>query len=99
MGSWGSADGTNREAMFYGVFGVSVDTGGNVFVADAGNAMIRKLRPVGTNWVTSTVAGLAAAAMAPTVMLDLVIPEPQLLTRTTTSLWPTSKATPFAKLL
>jgi hypothetical protein len=61
MGSWGSADGTNREALFYGVFGISVDTGGNVFVADAGNATIRKLRPVGTNWVTSTIAGLAGS--------------------------------------
>lgn len=58
-GNSGSADGTDSDARFNGPYGVAVDTGGNVFVADAGNSTIRKLTPVGTNWVVSTIAGLA----------------------------------------
>jgi sugar lactone lactonase YvrE len=55
----GSADGTNSAARFNIPQGIAVDPAGNVFVADTGNATIRKLTPVGTNWVTSTIAGLA----------------------------------------
>src|SRR5207248_2843247 len=57
--SSGSADGTNTDARFYSPFGVAVDAAGDVYVADSGNSAIRKLTPAGTNWVTTTVAGLA----------------------------------------
>ena len=56
---WGSADGTNRNSQFVYPFGITVDSAGNLFVADAGNRTIRKMTPVGTNWVVSTIAGLA----------------------------------------
>ena len=48
--------GTN--AGFWDPNGVAVDDAGNVYVADTGNNTIRKLTPVGTNWVVSTLAGL-----------------------------------------
>jgi hypothetical protein len=54
-----SADGTNSDARFVDPSGVTVDSGGNVYVADSGNATIRKLTRVGTNWVSSTIASLA----------------------------------------
>ena len=59
VGQGGSADGTNRAARFSSPNDVAVDSVGNLFVADFGNSTIRKLMPAGTNWVTSTIAGLA----------------------------------------
>jgi hypothetical protein len=61
-GVWGSADGTNSAARFYGPAGIAVDSATNVYVLDSGNHTIRKLAPVGTNWVVSTVAGVADAS-------------------------------------
>lgn len=58
-GGAGSADGTNSEARFNGPFGITTDTAGNVFVADTSNNKIRKLTPDGTNWVVTSIAGLA----------------------------------------
>jgi hypothetical protein len=60
-GSSGSADGTNSNARFNGPYGITVD-GGNLYVADTGNHTIRKLTPSGTNWVVSTIAGLAGSS-------------------------------------
>lgn len=55
----GAQDGTNRLALFSQPMGVAVDTAGNLFVADTLNSTIRKVTPVGTNWVVTTIAGLA----------------------------------------
>jgi sugar lactone lactonase YvrE len=55
----GSADGTNSNAQFYSPVGVAVDGSGNLYVGDWGNSIIRKIAPVGTNWVTTTIAGSA----------------------------------------
>jgi sugar lactone lactonase YvrE len=60
----GSADGTNGNARFYGPQGIAVDATGNLFVADTLNDTIRKITPVGTNWVVSTLAGLVGASGA-----------------------------------
>src|SRR5205823_3909645 len=46
-GETGSVDGTGSAARFYGQLGVSVDSSGNVYVADIGNHTIRKVTPTG----------------------------------------------------
>jgi hypothetical protein len=58
-GTYGSADGTNNSARFWYPSGVAVDSAGNLYVADNGNFTVRKMTPVGTDWVVTTLAGLA----------------------------------------
>jgi sugar lactone lactonase YvrE len=55
--NFGFANGTNGDARFSSPFGLAVDPNTNIFVADFGNHAIRKIRPVGTNWVTTTIVG------------------------------------------
>jgi hypothetical protein len=55
----GSADGTNQTARFNTPCGVRVDSAGSLYVADNGNCTIRKITPVDTNWVVTTLAGQA----------------------------------------
>ena len=56
-GAPGYADGTNSEARFNRPAGITIDSTGNLFVAERYNHTIRKVTPSGTNWVVSTVAG------------------------------------------
>lgn len=56
-GVLGYADGTNSDARFNRPNGIIADQAGNIYVGDAYNDVIRKLTPVGTNWVVTTVAG------------------------------------------
>ena len=58
-GTSGNADGTNSDARFYNPYNLAVDGVGNIFVADTYNATVRKITPIGTNWVVSTIAGKA----------------------------------------
>jgi hypothetical protein len=58
-GNPGSADGTNHNAQFNGPNGIAVDQSGNLYVTDQYNDTIRKITPVGANWVVSTIGGLA----------------------------------------
>ncbi len=53
-GAYGLADGTNNAAVFSAPSGVAFDSLGNLFVSDQNNSTIRKLTPIGTNWVAST---------------------------------------------
>lgn len=50
----GNLDGTGSDAHFGVLQGITVDQAGNLYVADAGNATVRKITPAG---VVSTVAG------------------------------------------
>jgi len=58
-GQPGSADGTNGSALFSYPSHLGLDTNGNVYVCDRGNQTIRLAKRLGTNWVVTTVAGLA----------------------------------------
>jgi len=60
-GVLGSADGRGSAASFYDPCGVAVDAAGNVYVADSGNAAIRKISSAG---VVTTLAGSPAYAVA-----------------------------------
>ena len=57
-GSFGSTDATGSAARFFRPHGVSVDTAGNVFVADVKNHTIRKVTSAG---VVTTLAGTAGS--------------------------------------
>lgn len=52
----GSLDGTGASASFSDPEGIAVDSAGNVYVADAGNYIVRKITPAG---VVTTLAGTA----------------------------------------
>ena len=57
QGVSGSADGAGSLALFNQPDGIVVDSAGNIFVADTGNSLIRKITPAG---LVSTLAGLPA---------------------------------------
>jgi len=53
----GNDDGTNTDARFNQPFGLAMDPAGNLFVADTLNHTIRRMSPVESQWITTTVAG------------------------------------------
>jgi NHL repeat len=59
----GSADGVGAQARFRNPRGIAVDSAGRLYLTDVGNNTIRMLAPSvtdgQTNWVVSTIAGLA----------------------------------------
>jgi hypothetical protein len=58
-GSLGSTDGTGSAARFWGPQGLAIDSGGNLYVADTNNDLIRKIAT--STGVATTVAGLAGS--------------------------------------
>ena len=58
VGEAGSANGNGINARFNFPYGLDVDSGGNVYVADSGNNRIRKITPLGT---ASVYAGSGAS--------------------------------------
>lgn len=58
-GTTGSTDATGGDARFNFPNSIAIDSGGNLFVADQGNSVIRKITSGG---VVTTVAGLAQSA-------------------------------------
>jgi hypothetical protein len=61
-GQGGTMDGTNATARFSGPDGIGLDGAGNIYVTDSTDAVIRKITPAGTNWVVSTIGGLAGVS-------------------------------------
>ena len=55
--SGGYKDGTNNVAMFTDPDSIAVDTAGNLFVVEFTLGTLRKVTPVGSNWVVTTIAG------------------------------------------
>jgi len=61
-GASGTADGIGSAARFYNPWGAAADGAGNVYAADELNFTIRKMTLLGTNWVVTTLAGLAGSS-------------------------------------
>jgi hypothetical protein len=51
--TYGTADGTNSQAS------IATDAAGNIYISDNSQNTIRKISPIGTDWVVRTIAGLA----------------------------------------
>jgi streptogramin lyase len=61
-GSIAELDGTNGAARFNNPQSPTLDPAGNLYVADYGGNTVREISAEGTNWVVSTIGGLASAA-------------------------------------
>lgn len=57
-GSSDGADGIGSVARFYFPSGIEMDRGGNLYVADAFNHVIRKMTLSGTDWMVTTIGGI-----------------------------------------
>lgn len=64
VGSSGTADGTNSGARFSGLYALALDSAGSFYGVEFAANTVRKVTPVGTNWVVTTLAGKADVAGA-----------------------------------
>jgi sugar lactone lactonase YvrE len=74
-GSYGYADGVGSQARFWNPHGVAVDKAGNVFVADTGNHLLRRISPDGTVVVLAGRPGSPGFADGPANLSQLRHPE------------------------
>src|SRR5262249_7560271 len=56
------SDGIGNAARFFAPTGIAADSSTNLYVAEFVNHVVRKISLSGTNWVVTTLAGLAGAA-------------------------------------
>lgn len=56
-GQTGAQDGTNDQARFFNPRGMGIDESGALYVADSANHTIRRIAPMGEDWVVTTPAG------------------------------------------
>ena len=61
-GIQGSGDGAGAAGQFYEPEELAVDREGNIYVVEHANNTVRKIAPVGTNWVVTTLAGCPTCA-------------------------------------
>jgi sugar lactone lactonase YvrE len=87
-GTSGSADGSGSAASFNGPTSLAADESGNIYVADTGNDMIRKITPAG---VVTTVVGMPGIAGFTPGPLPGVISHPLGIAISGTSLYVTSE--------
>jgi hypothetical protein len=58
-GNRGSVNGTSGSARFNGPNYIAIDGATNLYVTELSNQTVRKIAPVGTDWVVTTLAGAA----------------------------------------
>jgi len=80
----GSADGTGPAASFNGPMGLTMDSTGNVYVADAGNYTIRKITAQG---IVTTIAGQAGVNGFATGPLPGVLSSTNVVSKSGTTLY------------
>src|ERR1051326_7092791 len=56
-GGFVSPDVPGTAARLFVEKGVTVDSAGNIYLADKFNQAIRRMTPAGTNWIVTTLAG------------------------------------------
>lgn len=56
-GMSGTADGVGNAARFFSLNNLVLDVSGTIYVADVAYATIRRITPVGANWVVTTLPG------------------------------------------
>lgn len=57
-GVLGNKDGLGNVAQFHYPTGIAFDLSTNIYIADTHNNSIRKMTPIGTNWMVTTIGGM-----------------------------------------